>query len=392
MEFNLFRFFISGVKNQVVPDSDLWQSPLSGKTGENCNSDFTTGDYYLAACKFLSDNSFLFLKKGLKFFLNKSVQINQIIRIKIFLEKHGAFYHPLKIEAIVANNQIFSFVLNGAVDKKGLGLIQNEYELLSLMNKNSVKQIEQIEQIDSKQYTPKVFELDFITTNKGKIGFFLGQWFDNYKEFHVSYDNDIQQVSIWESNGNCNYIEISNAFEIYFKITKILTYYYNLKTFEEILLWHHAAGDFIVNQENGKFNVKLITIRKYSSLIQHSTTKNDKTTLILPSLLFFFLNLSIKMRIDRINGTGKLIMIDKSVIDSIITGFLSGLDEKSKTYDYGDIKPAFIEFFLQFNLKQILEIMINILESHYSDPVEISLIQKNLKNHCKILYSIFKNI
>ena len=144
MEFNLFRFFISGVKKQVVPDSDLWQLPLSGK---NCNSDFTTGDYYLAACKFLSDNSFLFLKKGLKFFLNKSVQINQIIRIKIFLEKHGAFYHPLKIEAIVANNQIFSFVLNGAVDKKGLGLIQNEYEILSLMNKNSVKQIKQIEQI-----------------------------------------------------------------------------------------------------------------------------------------------------------------------------------------------------------------------------------------------------
>ena len=45
MGFNLFRFFISGAKKEVLPGSDLWKLPLSGKdTRHLYDLVLTTGD------------------------------------------------------------------------------------------------------------------------------------------------------------------------------------------------------------------------------------------------------------------------------------------------------------------------------------------------------------
>ena len=399
-----FRFFISGVQKEVLPDSRLWQLPLSGKISEKpCASVFTTGDYFLAACQFLSKNEFSILQTGLKSFLDlKSgsydlFAMDQITNIKVFLEKHGAFYHPLKIEVILKANQTCFFVLNGAVSKKGLSLIEKEHNLLSRINKNNINQ--NINQAYPKYYLPQVFGYDFIEVDRdrARVGFFLGQWFENYKEFHVIEDNGNQQISIWESDGTCQYIQITDALGIYQEISKTLTYYYNIETFEQISSWHHAAGDFIVNLKNDKIKVKLITIREYSSLTQLGAGEKDQKTYILPSLLFFFLDMAIRMRIDRLNGTGRIVLIDKLVLNAIVKGFLSALDEKSidyeksGIYDYGDLKADFIEFFWQFDFEQLLELMGNIVKSCYSDPLETALIKENLNSHCHQLYSIFKN-
>ncbi len=392
MGTSLFRFFISGIEKEVAPDSHLWQLPLSGKNiRQSCDSSLTkgltTGDYYLAACEFLSKDNFSILKIGLKFFFDKSIQAGQISQIKIFLEKHGAFYHPLKIDVVLDKNTTCSFVLNGAVSKQGISLIKTEYDLLSRIN-----QINKVNQIQPALHLPQVFGFDFIGTNKGKVGFFLGQWFENYKEFHISDDNKTRQITIWESDGTCHYIEMEDAFGIYQKIAEILTYYYDLETFKQILSWHHAAGDFIVSLENGKLRVKLITVRAYSPLTKLGAGENDINTYILPSLLFFFMDMTIRIRIDRLNGTGETVLIDEDMLNSVIKGFLSALDEKSAIYDYGDLKTDFIEFFFQFDLEQLCELAENIVQSCYFDPLEIKLIEENLKIHCKTLYTNFKNI
>ncbi len=399
MGSNLFRFFISGVEKEVLPGSKLWLLPLSGKKiRQSCDADFTTGDYYLAACKVLSKNDFLILQTGIKSSLDlksfsnfkfshgesvhdTSIMENQIIKIEVFLEKHGAFYHPLKIQVVFYNNQTCSFVLNGAVSKKGIALIKNEYELLLKINKRH-----------SKSYLPQIYGFDFITMGVAGVGFFLGQWFEDYREFHVSDDNETRQISIWDSNGSCHYIQVEEAFAIYQKIAGILTHYYNIETFEHISSWHHAAGDFIVSMEEGTFSVRLITIREYSPLTQFGARESNKKTYILPSLLLFFLNMTIRIRIDRLNGTGEIVMIDELVLNGVIKGFLSALDEKSVIYDYGDLRSAFIEFFVQFDSEQILDILINSVESTCSDPLEITLIEENLQIHCRRLYSILKNI
>lgn len=382
MGFNLFSFFISGAKKEVLPGSDLWKLPLLGKdTRHPSDLVFTTGDYYLTACKFLSRDHFSILQTALNSFFNRPVQINQISSVKVFLEKHGAFYHPLKIQVALNNSETCSFVMNGAVSNRGLLLIKNEYDLLFKINK-----------IHSKCYLPQIYGFNFLKRDKGRVGFFLGQWFDDHKEFHITETQGKRQITIWESDGSCKYIKLSHGFKIYQEISRILTYYYNLETFEQISSWHHAAGDFIVNMEDDKLDVRLITVREYSPLTQFAAGKDDKNINILPSLLLFFLNLTMRIRLDRLNGTGKTIMIDIAVLNSVVKGFLSALDEKSKDYNYGDLKEHFIEFFLQFDLEQRFEIMENSVESSNPNPLEIMLIKENLNTHCRQLNLIFKNI
>ncbi|MBC8438931.1 MAG: hypothetical protein H8D87_04530 [Deltaproteobacteria bacterium] len=391
MDSRLFCFFISGEENQVFPGSGLWQFPLSGKTPDfltdslsdhkTCDSIITIGDYFLASSMFLSENAFSILKSGLKIVYDISVQTDQICKVTLFLEKHGAFYHPLKIQVALTEHRICLFVLNGAVSKQGLLLIEKEYQLISGLNK-----------IYLKRYLPQVFGVDVIKTDKGRIGFFLGEWFDGFKEFHVTKDQDIKQISIWESDGKRNYIPETSALPIYQEISRILTYYYDIESFEQIFPWHHAAGDFIVRQEDGKVHVRLITIRGYSSVTPFGTNEADKKKHILPSLLFFFLNMTLRMRLDRINGTGRMVMLGEQMVSSTIDGFLSALDEKSLDYDYGDLRLIFIEFFRQFNLEQIMGLLENILEDCHLDPSEIEVTTGNFESHCKLLHSIFKNV
>jgi hypothetical protein len=388
MQSSSFHFFISGEEKEVFPDSRLYKFALSGKnTGffnsipsEHTSHDlgFTIGDYFSAVYQFLSKKDFSILKTGLEAIFNTPVRTNQITKITVFLEKHGAFYHPLKIQVVVNTRRTCSFVLNGAVSNSGLSLIENEYNLITEMK-----------QAYSKHYLPQVFGVDFIKTNKGRIGFFLGEWFEGYKEFHVSEDQDKRQIVIWESDGSCHYIPETDALEIYQEISRILTYYYDLETFEQIFPWHHAAGDFIIKQEVGSIHVRLVTVRGYLSLSEFGTGEADKKLYILPSLMLFFLNLTLKMRLDRINGTGEITLLGKEVITATIDGFLQALDEKSNRYDFGDLRFVFTEFFRQFSPGQITELMGKIIESHYHDPSEIEAIRENLESHCSILHFAF---
>ncbi|MBC2705194.1 hypothetical protein [Desulfobacula sp.] len=379
MQSRLFRFFISGEEKEIFPGSRLWKFALSGKNTE----DFvlTIGDYFSAARQFLLKNDVALLKSGLESVFNAPVQTDQISKIVVFLEKHGALYHPLKIQVAVSESQTCSFVLNGAVSNPGLSLIGNEHDLISRLN-----------QAYSKHYLPRVFGIDFIKTDNGRVGFFLGEWFDGYKEFHVTENQDRRQIVIWEADGSCHYILETDALDIYQEISRILTYYYDLETFEQIFPWHHAAGDFIVRQEGGSTHVRLITVRGYASLTEFADGEADKKVHILPSLMFFFLNLTLRMRLDRLNGTGKTVMLGEGVIKATIEGFLKGLDEKSTAYDFGDLRSVFIEFFWQFKLEQIIGIMENILESCHPESSEINLLEQHLESHCRILQSIFKNL
>lgn len=117
----------------------------------------------------------------------------------------------------------------------------------------------------------------------------------------------------------------------------------------------------------------------------------DKKAHILPALLFFFMNLTLRMRLDRLDGIGKAVMLGEKIVPAVVKGFLSGLDEKSKIYNYGDLKIIFQEFFCQFNQDQMVAIMENVLESSPVNPVETAMIKENLKSHCRALQSSFKN-
>lgn len=385
------HFFISGEEKEVFPGSELWEMPLSGKRTVS-QSDFQSGgvsrrtaigvgDYFSASRLFLSKNDCSILLTGLETVLKKPVSRDHIRRVSVFLEKHGAFYHPLKIRVELENSPPCLFVLNGAVSTHGLSLIEREYALISRLNNTF-----------SKKYLPRVFGVDILQTNHGRIGFFLGEWFEDYKEFHVTEGPGERQVVIWESDGRCRYLPGKSALPIYREAAWILTYYYNIETFEQIYPWHHAAGDFIVKQTDDQFHIRLITVRGYSPLTEFGPDDADKKNHILPSLLVFFLNLTLRMRMDRLDGTGRPILIGEDVIRASVEGFLTALDEKSKNYDYGDLKEVFIIFFRGFDLDQMMNIGATLMDSWDANSMENELIMGNVETHCRILQAIFKTV
>jgi hypothetical protein len=98
------------------------------------------------------------------------------------------------------------------------------------------------------------------------------------------------------------------------------------------------------------------------------------------------------MRLDRLDGTGKAVMLGDEVIRATTDGFLDALDEKSKNYDYGNLKLSFIAFVKGWSLDQILDIMVTIIESGDMNPMENRLIMENLEIHCRVLEVIFKTL
>jgi hypothetical protein len=426
-----FSFFISGEEIEIFPDNPLWHLPLSGnlpgflkndvskKTQVKSvvkTSDITIGEYLTAARTFLTkyedgqdchllSSSFAKITKG-------RGKTDSILKVELFLEKHGAFYHPIRVKVFSEIARPFFFVLNGAVTDPGLALIQKEYQLLSGFEKKV-----------STPYTPRVFGAGNISLEtrfqaKKQVGFFLGEWFEGYQEFHISKSRGNLEIAIWASNGDISYLPLEKALIIYEQIAYILTSYYNVYTGEQIFPWHHAAGDFIVNPLEEGFTVKLITVRGYEPLMEFDSKgsdpnesepkESDSGGFVLPSLLFFFLSLTLRMQMDRLDGTGSTIFLGKAVLEATAKGFLRALDAKTgakagenkrESFDEDNQVPesleglgkAFTEFMTGFSPNQILTILVNLTQAWHPTTSEGTLIQAHLESHCAHVYSIFKN-
>ncbi len=390
----MFSFHIPGKKGQLFPDSTLWNMPLAGKKAlsapQNMDSAesgmpdniISVGDYFTAAERFLSDNNFNRLKKIIELMENKPVPVSMIIHVSIFLEKHGAFYHPLRVKSELQNGTCCVSALNGAVSNHGLALLEDEYRLISKLNSKY-----------GFPWIPRVSDCAVEKTGKGRIGFFSGQWFEGFREFHVSGNHGTEQIAVWHSNGNCHYMSQHEAFGIYREISRILTLYYDIETFEQIISWHHAAGDFVFRIKQGQPEVRLVTIRGYEPVMQLENKDEDKRIYILPSLMFFFFNLSLRIRIDRRDGTKEPVLLGEKIISAALEGFLRALEEKSAwRTGFRELKKGFAEFVRQFSTQQIITIFQNMMESCLFDQQEENLIRKNLEHHCSYLFSCFKTM
>ncbi len=380
-----FSFFLPGNKEELTPDSPIWSLPLSGAGSGldppvfpshlSPSSDIQVGEYFLAAKSFLMKNSCRVLKSALpkSFAPEKQGQ-----KIKLILVKHGAFYHVLKVKVAAEANGVSSFVLNGAVSPRGLALMEQEQALLvQLARKNG------------RGVLPFIYGADKITYRKKEFGFFLGQWFEGFEEFHVTEKSGCRQISIWNSRGGSSYLAFEEAAPIYEQIAGILTGFYDLKTFEQVFPWHHAAGDFVVNAGKRDMAVKMISTRGYRPLVDFPSRKQYA----LPSLLFFLLNLSIRIRLDRLDGTGEPVFLGDPVPKACISGFLKGLKKKvcSQKQEFKDLVPAFMDFICGFSPKHLEAIIQKMVETRYPGPRELKVISGHIGSHCRKIHEIIKN-
>lgn len=401
-----FIYRMAGVEEELNADSNLCSLPLDRE-----NSSFSLWAFFESATIFLQKDDYRGLKHGFSFYNKENTPCSEIVSIEICIEKHGAFYHPARVSVLLKSKETFLFVLNSAVSAHGVQVMDNE-----------VKALEKLAGEVPSVLLPRVFasgkiasdrhgrnevsvsttrndETSRITTPQeafhikgGNAAFFLAQWFDGFLEFHISGSLENQHLSLWKSDGSSVALSAPDYFEIYEQATEILTRLYNLETFEQVFPWHHAAGDFVVKPVNGGFDLRMITVRNYDSMLGCSPDSEDSSDLdmedINKALLLFFLNLSLRMRIDRIDGTGEFCLIDESIIPHMVKGFFRGLASKTFVLLNGwDLCRIFLNFTKTFDSIDLAEILGMTVASYNPNAPEIFLLKKNLQSHARLLVS-----
>ncbi len=383
MTFPLFRYYIPGHAGFVDSKSSLWNTPLNGNK-EDSNIDvsasFLIKDFFEYAEAFIRRNNYGVLKKGLGFYFVKDIQCSDIRYIDISLEKHGAFYHPAKISVELNKGDVVFFVLNTAVSDAGLSVIENEYNTMLKLNGQNQSACALI---------PKAFGMEKIYTEKGYAGFFLAEWFKDFHEFHITSSSSgsfRNNIGLWESNGDISIISSPDYLTIYEKASEILTEFYNPVTFEQVFPWHHAAGDFVIRKNEHGFDVRLITTRNYGALFGSDSGSKDNNFLLY-GLLFFLLNLSLRMRIDRIDGTGEYFFISSDIIPYILKGFFSALARKELNgVSKGKLADIFFEFLIGLSSGELYELFIMMIDSYNSDAPDTILVHDNIEEHSAVLF------
>ena len=389
-----FSYFLADSKNPVSQNSPICQKPLP-LTRKNFEDPFnkcdaisiTHGDYYWAAHSFLERNDFEIITRALRQRLQKDIKRQDLKEIRIFLEKHGEFYHPSRIEAVIYG-QIISFVLNVAISQAGKRHIMEEYEFLEKLNEKHAA-----------SYLPQVYGWgEVYIKDASKVRMFLGEWFDEYYEFHISRDRPDKKdkIIVWDTKRGNFFLSSDQSLKLYALAAKILTHFYDLESFAQIFPWHHAAGDFVVKAEKNRIDLKLISVRRYASIFKelHDLKYNENDSeLILQAMLVFLLNLSIRMRLDRLDGVGDIFWADESAVFGTLIGFFEGLARKPHTALLPDSPERCFEYYLSLCTEaDLLDLSLAIVNSFNPKAEEVSVIKSHLKEHVETFYRYIRRL
>jgi hypothetical protein len=387
-------FFISHSKEPVTEDSRIWHEPIPLRLdtlikhdGHGDRDAVSHAAYFRAARTFLEANSFEVITRAVSRQLNRDVTASDIAEIRVRLEKHGEFYHPSRIEILVYQQQL-SFVLNVAISEIGRRFIEAEFHLLNRLNTEQPL-----------HYLPQAYGFGRAVGSNGQnFAMFLGQWFDGYHEFHISIDpvDKMPKIRVWDDVRGRFFLSAEQTKTLYARVSKILTGYYSLESFEQIFSWHHAAGDFIVKTENEKLELRLVTVRRYAVIFENQ--KNTQTTpgdqrQILQALLIFFLSLSIHMRLDRLDGIGEMVWSDSLAVEATLIGFLEALSMKPDVPSLPDSPLAcFVAYLASCTQADLIDLTAAIVNRFNPQMPGLTVVKKNLYRHVETLHASIQQI
>jgi hypothetical protein len=341
---------------------------LSG-SGEPGLSSWTYKQYFEGIRNVISREAFAPLQRAASQQLGGPVDLSDIKQIVIHTEKHGSLYHPARIQVLLVDKKA-SFVMNVALTETGRNILLNEFNVLQFLTRNQIP-----------SFLPSVYFWDKATLeeSQGKsraaITMFLGDWFEGYFEFHPTVNpvNGKKNILVWDGKEPPTYLSQDETNQVYFQTAYILTYYYNPKTYEQIYPWHHAAGDFIVKVERSQVSLRMVTARQYGAMMEPGQISPKE------ALLFFFLNLSLRMPLDRLDGTGDIIWAEGGCLEMTWAGFIKALDLKGKGGLLGErVLTDFYAWLKGLSLFDLRERLEALLESYDPRAPDVPILKKNL--------------
>ena len=132
-------YFLSTTDRPLNADHRLWSCPLPGNRQFGAITDpsgdtqpLTYGWYFTALLKFCSADGWKRLVSAASQKLARPVTETDLEHLSIFLEKHGAFYHPARLQ-LAMKNQTISFVVNVAASNRGRHALPHEATALDVL-------------------------------------------------------------------------------------------------------------------------------------------------------------------------------------------------------------------------------------------------------------------
>jgi hypothetical protein len=335
------------------------------------HSGISHGDYFTAARLFMEEEGLTMVAT-----LPACPSLNDIQQVDICLMKHGACYHPARI-AVIGDGSRQLFVLNVAVSDSGLRMMDPEIAALKRLGEST-----------GPLSVPRVHGQGRVSVGEREIRMFLGEWFEEFYEFHLS-SREKAGLSVWGAGDRPHHFSQEAAYLVYYQAAKILTQYYNLETTAHISSWHHAAGDFVVRCRGKKIDVRLITVRRYAPLLripEGALDLSGQREQTLGALLLFLLGLSIRMRLDRLDGIGAVGWADETALIATWGGFLEGL---SATCFPAAVLPdpaaQFREHLAAYSPEEIYMLGERVAASLGCMPEEKSVVESHLVSHMAAL-------
>jgi hypothetical protein len=363
-----------------IPLSDLDPEtiiPLE-RPGTEGVSGFPFVAYFQAIQQVIEKRGYKNLLSALRIRLGHLVTLDEIREIRIYSEKHGSDYHPARVEVDLRDRSVV-FVMNVALTERGRLVLSNEFNVLDELNRRQAP-----------SYLPRAYfwdeaEVVFDQDKKLALPMYLAEWLEGFYEFHLSRDpaDGRQKLVLWDSARPDHYLSDRAAEKIYQEIAYILTSYYDLPTFAQIHPWHLAAGDFIVRIEGDRVEVRLVAAREYGPLIGPPDLPWEE------AVLFFFLNLSVRIRVDRLDGVGEVVWAEEGCLRSVFEGFYLALKEKMKESKFTeDLPERFRHFFRSLSKDDIEERLAALIEGYNAAAPDLPIIQKHLDCHLEEVFPL----
>lgn len=375
----LFRYLLSGPDSDIeLSSTDLDQPFLTAPAEEH--PFLTLKDYFAALEQFVSTSDGALLQTALEALnLVEPGQRADLSEIIIRSEKHGAYYHIASIEPIGLENKA-KFAVTTALSEPARQSLQEEFrtmQQLSTMNEDLL---------------PQVFGLETVTCQTAagdeEFGMMLGEWFDGYHEWHLSINPDSgrREMQLWDYDRGCRFLNETESYEVVHRAAFILTYYYDQAAFREIYPWHHGAGDFVVKADPDGVSVRLITVRQYDPLVLFEQAEGADR---LVAAIHFLLNLTARIRLDRLDGVGEPAWLGSFAVKAALSGFIAGLgavEAEGRLY-LGSIAD-FLEIMRSFDRQEIYDMYGSLLAIYANeDEDDFRLIQERLTEHAEELYA-----
>ena len=371
------QFFLANTDNPMDSHHRLWHQRLPDRNASiiaasaagHKTRPMTYGDYFEAVADFCTSNAWYPILDALRKRLHRPVAEEEILQLSVFLEKHGAVYHPARVLVTTPDQGIF-FVVNVAASEGGCQTLPMETDALAQLG-------------DQRPFGwfPTVYSSVVEPTPM-----FLADWFDGYHEFHLTRPEKQGGLSIivWDGADTTHLLSDKQSADLYRQATMILAACYEPITTNQIFPWHHAAGDFVVQVKGNTVDVKLITVRNYAPMFTSTEAMPDERAL-LDNLISFCIHLSIGMRLDRLDGVSEIVWAPETCLAPVIDGFFKGLDLTRRLSGFPDTFPSFFQdYFNHQSIEQLTQMAKQLVQSVFERQAEERpVVDRHLGQHLR---------